>query len=362
MPDPSTVVERLAFRANAAPSPVVDYVGALGLRTVFTAVRVGIFDALQRGRRTAEQLAHELVLDPRGAETLLDALEAVGYVRRTGENYAITAMAAKWMPRFAEGVDFFEWMAGDGWDDLPDRLRGAAATEADRTWVAGDSAEDNFAGMVSTARMAADEVVRRVPVGRGPVRLLDLAGGSGVFAARFARAHPDLAATVIDLPEVIERARSVQAEEGVGDRVELRAADMWTDDLGEGYDVVLLCNLLNAYDEAGRHRLVARAHATLRPGGTIAVYDQMRRSVAAGTARAVVELTNLRLFDPAHGGTYALPELRAVLAAAGFSAVRSRKLFSVPWSTLVTARCTAIRSPAGDRGDAYVDAGEGART
>jgi SAM-dependent methyltransferase len=189
--------------------------------------------------------------------------------------------------------------------------------------------------MLSNARLAADEVARRVPVTRPPRRLLDIGGGHGVYAARFCHRHPGLRATVLDTAPVLDRAAKVLADEGVADRVERRAGDFWTDELGSGYDIVLLCNLLNAYPDDRKRELLSRAAAALAPGGRLVVHDQMRRAASAGTARAIVELTNLRLFDPSRGGTYAMPELLAWLSACGLRIVRAGPLTSVPWTALV---------------------------
>jgi hypothetical protein len=101
--------------------------------------------------------------------------------------------------------------------------------------------------------------------------------------------------------------------------------------------VVLLCNLLNAYPDGRKRELLARADAALAPGGRLVVVDQMRRAAGGGTARAIVELTNLRLFDPARGGTYAMPDLIDWLAMSGLEIVRARPLMSVPWMGLVVA-------------------------
>jgi SAM-dependent methyltransferase len=245
-------------------------------------------------------------------------------------------MAAKWVPRFTQGVDFYEWMAGSGWDTLSQRLHGVApADESDRTWLAGENEDDSFDGVLGNARLAADEVARRVPVSRSPRRLLDVGGGHGVYAARFCHRHPGLRATVLDTAPVLDRAGKVLADEGVADRVERRAGDFWTDELGSGYDIVLLCNLLNAYPDDRKRELLSRAAAALAPGGRLVVHDQMRRAASAGTARAIVEPTNLRLFDPSWVGTYAMPELRAWLSEVGLQIVRAGPLMSVPWTALV---------------------------
>jgi SAM-dependent methyltransferase len=345
MPVAMGPLERFAFAVRAAPAPVLDYVGALGIRAVYTAMRLGVFRELSGGPRRAADVAQELSLDPRGLRTLLDALVSVGYVRRRAEEYALTPMATKWVPRFAEGVDFYEWMAGAGWDTMADRLRGRAGPDdSDRTFIAGATEHDSFAGMVANARLAADEVVQRSALGRTPRRLLDIGGGHGVFAARFCRRHPDLRATVVDTPEVLGWAAEVLAEEGVADRVDRRPGDFWRDDLGSGYDAVLLCNLLNAYPDDRKRELLARAGAALAPGGRLVVLDQMRQAAKGGTARAIVELTNLRLYDPARGGTYAMPDLVDWLKMCGLDVARARPLMSVPWMGLVVARTSSGRA------------------
>jgi SAM-dependent methyltransferase len=261
MPIAMRRLERLTFATNAAPVPVLDYVSALGIRAVYAGMRLGVFEALVGRVRSAADLSADLGLDPRGVETMLDALASVGYVRLRGSGYAPSPMAAKWVPRFTQGVDFYEWMAGSGWDTLPQRLRGVAPADgSDRTWL---------------------------------------------------------------------------ADEGVADRVERLAGDFWTDELGSGYDIVLLCNLLNAYPDDRKRVLLSRAVAALAPGGRLVVHDQVRRAASAGTARAIVELTNLRRFDPSRGGTYAMPELLAWLSECGLRIVRAGPLTSVPWTALV---------------------------
>jgi hypothetical protein len=74
------------------------------------------------------------------------------------------------------------------------------------------------------------------------------------------------------------------------------------------------------------------------------VLDQMRRAATGGTARAIVELTNLRLYDPARGGTYAMPDLIDWLKTCGLEIVRARPLMSVPWMGLVVARPSSARA------------------
>ena len=71
---------------RSAPDPFLDtFTGLVAARAVTTAAMLGVFDALHEAPATAAQLAERLDLDPLGAETLLAALGALGYVEHEGE-------------------------------------------------------------------------------------------------------------------------------------------------------------------------------------------------------------------------------------------------------------------------------------
>jgi SAM-dependent methyltransferase len=366
MPVHPPVLERLAFTLNAAPAPVFDYIGALGLRAVCVAERLGVFATLEESPCSAAELAARLRANERGIRALLDALAAVGYLRRRGDRYAPTPMAARWIPRLRDGMGFFEWMAYEGWAGVEASLWGESPADGNGRPRRIDEVEELFGGMLSNARLAADEVPRRVRTGRSARRLLDVGSGHGLYSARFCALNPQLRATLVDRAPELEQARAVLAQEGVADRAELRPGDFWTDDLGAGYDVVLLFNLLNAYPADQKVALLRRAADSLAPTGTVVVLDQMRSPALRGTARAIVELTNLRLFDPEQRDTYALAELRGWLAEAGLRPHRTGTLRSVPWMCFVAARREArplpgalsaarpwrARTPAGGREEA----------
>jgi precorrin-6B methylase 2 len=94
--------------------------------------------------------------------------------------------------------------------------------------------------------------------------LLDLGGGTGVYALALLQANPGLRATVVDRPEVLKVAAEFAAAAGVGDRLALVPGDMFTASLPPA-DVVLLSNILHDWDLPECRRLVQRAAAVLPP-------------------------------------------------------------------------------------------------
>jgi len=78
---------------------------------------------------------------------------------------------------------------------------------------------------------------------RNTKRLLDIAGGSGIYARTLAEANTQLLATILEKPPVDKIAR-----EGATDRVDVVVADMFRDPLPSGYDAHLFSNVLHDWD------------------------------------------------------------------------------------------------------------------
>jgi SAM-dependent methyltransferase len=107
----------------------------------------------------------------------------------------------------------------------------------------------------------------------GAERLIDVGGGPATASIVFAELHPQLNCTVFDEAGPLEIAREYIAEAGLEDRVETVAGNFLTDDLGQGFDVAYLSNVIHIYDEARVAGLFQRVHRALASGGRILVKD-----------------------------------------------------------------------------------------
>jgi len=76
---------------------VLDLIGAVGLKVVSTAMRAGVFTALESQAKTAEEVAESAGLDAQITRSLLRLLEALGYVRQKNSQFELTPMSMKWM-------------------------------------------------------------------------------------------------------------------------------------------------------------------------------------------------------------------------------------------------------------------------
>ncbi len=109
-----------------------------------------------------------------------------------------------------------------------------------------------------------------------PLRLLDLAGGTGSISARALRRFPDAQVTLVDLdPALLALARST-----LGDRVTIVTADLgrpgWPDALPHReYDAVLTATALHWLPAERLTALYAELRDLLRPGGVLVNADHM---------------------------------------------------------------------------------------
>ena len=84
--------------------------------------------------------------------------------------------------------------------------------------------------------------------GRDARHLLDIAGGSGIYACAIVARHPHLQATVFEKPPVDQSARRAVAHRGFTGRVAVQAGDMLVGELPGGCDLHLISNVLHDWD------------------------------------------------------------------------------------------------------------------
>lgn len=150
--------------------------------------------------------------------------------------------------------------------------------------------------------------------------LLDIAGGSGIYACAIVARHPHLRAAVFEKPPVDRIARDAIARQGCAEKVEVIAGDMFKEAWPQGFDLHLLSNVLHDWDEPTVCELLARSHAALPAGGRLIVHDAFINAEKTGPLH-VAEYSAL-LVQITEGKCYSVGEYRRLLADAGFDWLR----------------------------------------
>ncbi|MFI6601383.1 methyltransferase [Nonomuraea sp. NPDC050536] len=330
-------VEAAAFRLSIVPPMLADYFGVLGFHTLVAGVRLGIFDALRATPMSPSRLAGSLGLAPRAAEAMLRALHGLGYVKERRGVYRLTRTAKVWLCAdspmcLAEGLDFWERCATDLWRGLEKAARDGSPEVPFYTLTEGDPALSRSfqAWTAAVARRQGPATARAIPVHRDARHVLDLGGSHTAYSMALLERHPLLRSTVIDLPTALASARPHP-------RITLRTGSFLEEDLGEGYDVALLFNVIHGLDDAELAGLLGRVAQALNPGGMLVIGDQFRGAMPGRASRTLLNLLDLNYLIAGGWGIRSYREVARLVGDAGFSRPRHRRPPRAPASELAIA-------------------------
>jgi len=287
--------------------------GFAGHRVITVAGRTGILRLLAERDCTTDEIASELELDDLAAGKVVRALTALGIAEAEGEHYrAAPGLREHFLPGDRDVVPFLEHSHDmyERWGEtLEPWLRG-------QDWPVAERTPEEVRRFGAAMRAMGAQMARRVADALdldGVERMLDVGGGWGHFAQAMCRVRPGLHATVLDQPNVVEKARTELADTEFEDRIDFLPGDYLATDYGEGYDLVLLANILHQETTDRAQELVRRGAAALAPDGRVTVVDfaidDEQREHLLGALFAI----NMRSF----GDTWTEADIRGWMAAAG---------------------------------------------
>jgi ubiquinone/menaquinone biosynthesis C-methylase UbiE len=156
---------------------------------------------------------------------------------------------------------------------------------------------------------------------RGPISVLDLASGSGVWGIALAQASPHVTVHAVDWPDVLPVTRRVAERFGVGERFTMVGGDLLQADLGGPHQVATLGHILHSEGVERSRALLQRTHAALAPGGTIAIAEFLVDADRRGPLNGLIFAVNM-LVNTEAGNTYSFDEIARWLTEAGFTKPR----------------------------------------
>ena len=329
-----TLAEQLGLWSGMLPTPLVHVTFGMGYaRSIVAGARLGVFEALGQGSMSVPELARATGCSQAGIAALSAALVGAELLRRRGDQLENTAVARKWLVPGVEGalpeVVLFLGYCQELLVDLEEQVRTGQVQRLHEMEHPPEFWKAYMGALGSFAKLASKEVVRRYSHDGPLLRLLDLGGGHGMFSCALVRRNEGLVAEVLDLPEACEAARPLVEAEGLSERVLHRPGDFRKDPLGEGYDMALIFNVLHNATEEEARGLIERAHAALRPGGTLLVCDAVHQGE---TADLDMNAGWNELFFFVISGAQAWPEPTVLgwLDEAGFELRKRAALLSLP--------------------------------
>lgn len=288
-----------------------------------------LFTHIDKGAATTEEIAGAAAISERGAQALLDALVALELVDVADGRYTNSAEAAFYLvegePAYlgAHAKMVFSPF-GRSFLDLPDVARTGVPVFEHTADVADNPFwEELVLAIVPLALPVAHALVEGTGLsGMRSPSVLDIGGGSGVFAAVALESNATATATQLDWAAVNRIGERYVARHGVASRFKTIDGDFHSTDFGDGlYDVIIYSNVAHQESPADNIATFGKAKKALKPGGVFVISDFVLNDDRTSDHPWTGIFHTFMLLQSRAGAAWRQADYRSWLGEAGFESV-----------------------------------------
>lgn len=295
------------------------------------AVRHRVFDFLNEGPKTVAEVSGASGASLRGLSAIMNALVGLELLSKdSGDRYSLTPESAAFLVSGKPGYQggFLCHLSGQmipRWLELTEIVRvgqppKAVNREGEGSEFFQQFVEDLFPMGYPAARVLADAL--GIAGAKQPVRVLDLAAGSGVWSIGLAQASPLVTVTAVDWAGVLPVTRKMAARFGLADRFRFIEGDLASVDFGRDHTIATLGHILHSEGEQRSRALLRKSYDALAPGGTIVIAEFLVNAERTGSPQGLFFAVNM-LIATEEGNTFSFEEIGSWLREAGFENPRT---------------------------------------
>ena len=271
---------------NISPEHILQTgLGFWASKTLLSAVEMEVFTDLARHPGDLASVQGRLGLHPRAARDFLDALVALGFLRRDDAGvYSNTpetdTFLDKAKPSYIGGIlEMANHRLFRFWGDLTAAVRTGESQNESKgghdpfTALYADPAKlQEFLRAMSGVSRGANMAIARQFSWSEYASCADIGTAQGDLVTQIALANPHLSGIGFDLPEVGPAFEDYVNANGLAGRVSFVGGSFFTGELPAA-DVLLFGHILHDWDLETKLMLLRKAHAALPEGGAVVVYD-----------------------------------------------------------------------------------------
>jgi SAM-dependent methyltransferase len=297
------------------------YERTLALRT---AVELDLFTRIGAGVNTIPALSKATRASVRGLRVLCDNLTINQHLVKEGNGYRLSLNSRVYLSKaspayLGSGIKF---LASDtyveAFRDLLHSVKRGRGRAPETSWP------DYARFMSPLAQHVAAFVAEAMHAdSAGPIRILDVAAGHGLYGLAFAARNAKAEIHALDAPQVLQVAAKNARKAGVRKRFHPIPGDVFNTSFGGPYDLVLTANIAHHLEPKANAELFQKCRAALKPKGKLVLLDlvvnddRVSPPVEAGFA--------LHLFATGSCDVYTFGEYQGMLRTAGFRGIRRGK-------------------------------------
>ncbi len=317
---PQVTPERLMQFGSAYAPPLI--IGA--------AVSNKVFDTLASGPKSIAEVGRETGASARGLRAIMNALVGLELLTKRDGKYALTPESENFLVRDKPGTlaGFFSMnrlRLIQLWMKLDEIVRTGQPAEARNQEGPGtefftELVENIIPMSYGSAQMLADHL--KVAEATKPVRVLDLAAGSGIWGIALAQKSPRVEVTAVDWAGMIPTTKRITQKFGVSARFNFIEGDLLDADFGSGYDIATLGHILHSEGEERSRKLLKKTAPALKSGATIAIGEWLVNDERTEPLNGLMFAVNM-LVNTERGDTFSFNEIKGWLEEAAFKDART---------------------------------------
>ncbi len=295
------------------------------------AIRHRVFDVLDGGPKTISEVHKETGASERGLTAVMNALVGMNFLAKDKQGvFSLTPESSAFLvstkPGFQGGfIRHGSQQLIPKWLHLNKIVEtGQPVASVNQEQQGGDFFQQFVNDIFPMSYPAAQTLSRHLNAnGSGaPVRVLDLAAGSGVWGIAMAQGSEQVRVTAVDWPEVIPVTRKTVEKFGLAERFSFIAGDLLQADFGSGHTVATLGHILHSEGSERSRKLLRKTFQALASGGTIAIAEFLVNADRTGPLNGLFFAINM-LVNTDTGDTYSFEEISGWLKEAGFTNPRT---------------------------------------
>ncbi len=306
--------------------------GFQSAKIILTANELGIFKLLAEKGLSVDDVSEALKLDRESCAMLLGALAGLKLVEYKRGRFHDAPDVKKYL-----GEDSDEGLSCilnhmnhlyESWGNLDAVVKKGRGKIKSPSKLLSDRKinRDFICGMFEigypTARKFAEEVDFS-----GVRKFADIGGGPGVYPIAIGKKHEEINFVLADYPNTIKVARGYVKKYGMGGRVKLVDCpffDAGELNIGDGFDMALLSQVLHAAPDEKAKSLLKKVFRILRPGGRVVINENALNDDALSPSPPLVFAINMLVQNA--GRVFKVSELRSWLKESGFRKISDRRL------------------------------------
>lgn len=305
---------------------------------LFTALKLGIFPAIEKGAKGLSSIALATECFPRGVGMVLNCLTAMGLLEKKNDTYELNDFSRRYFLPSSEDYIGQLFMHTDQmlklWLTLPEAVKTgrptlSRLTAEEREKLNLSIVDSLFQVHKAYAWRLADILKHNASLMADPcgiMKILDVAAGSAVWSLPLALKYEGAEVTAIDFASVLEVAKRYARRFGVENQYKFIGADIRQIDFGnDEYDLALLGHICHSEGAERSRRLIGKCFRALKEKGRLFIMDYVPDEERESDLTPLLLAINA-LLGTEEGETFTFSQYKNWLLNAGFREAQSLRV------------------------------------